>query len=71
MSEMFSLQTRDFIKGLIVFVIGAVLAALYQMLQNGFAVDYNQIIQIAILSGLSYLLKNLFSNSEGKFLGKI
>ena len=68
---MFSLQTRDFIKGLIVFVIGAVLAALYQMLQNGFAVDYNQIIQIAILSGLSYLLKNLFSNSEGKFLGKI
>ena len=72
MSDMFSLQTRDFIKGLIVFVFGAVLTVILQMLQSGFSnIDYKQIILIATTSAISYLLKNLFSDNQGKFLGRV
>ncbi len=69
---MFALKLNDFTKGLAVAVLSAVLTTLYQMLQNGFgAIDYNQILLIAILSAISYLTKNFFSDSEGRILGKI
>lgn len=72
MSKIGFLDSRDFIKGFIMFVFGAVLASLLQMLQNGFnGIDYKVILLVATTSGISYLLKNLFSSEDGKFLGKI
>ena len=70
---MFSLNTQDFLKGLLVAVFSAVLGLAYQVIsQSGFTgLDYKQILQVAILAALSYLIKNYFTDSEGKFLGKI
>lgn len=68
MHTLFSLQAQDFLKGLIVAVFASVLTALLQMLQNGFdGIDYKTLALIAITSGISYLLKNFFTNSDGNF----
>ena len=46
MSEIFRLDIKDFSRGLLVAVFGAVLTTLLQMIQNGFnGIDYKQIFQ--------------------------
>jgi hypothetical protein len=71
-SELFILNHRDFLKSFVVFVFAAVLDVLLQQISQGFgAFDYKQILLVATTSGISYLLKNLISDSNGKILGKI
>jgi len=67
------LKLSDFGRGLVIFVFSAVLTALLQMLNNGFgAIDYKSLLLIAATSGISYLLKNFFTDKEsGKFLGRV
>ncbi len=67
---LFKLNLRDFLKGAIVAVITAVITFLIDALQTGASIDIELLKRVGITSAiafLSYLLKNLFTNSEDKF----
>ncbi len=66
-SKFLSLDTQDFLKGLVVAVIGSVLTIIETSLQSGsLHFDWKAIGAAAALSGISYLTKNFFSNSNGQ-----
>jgi hypothetical protein len=70
-SKFFSLNKRDFIKGLIVAVITGVLTFMVDGLKSGVPLDLAFLGQIginALIALGSYLLKNLFTNSKGEIL---
>ncbi len=70
-SKLFQLNTRDFIKGFIIAVVGAMLTALYNIIQTGWNLTWPQIKTIllaGLLAGISYLATNLSSNSNREFL---
>jgi len=66
----FNLKTKDFIKGLILAVITAVIAFLTDMLNLGVEFEWKKILITSVIAMLSYLVKNLFTNSEDEFLKK-
>lgn len=70
-SNFLSLDLKDLIKGFIMAIIGALVAAAYQAIQNNALewtwVFWQPIVYLSIGAGLSYLLKNLFTNSDDKF----
>ena len=71
-SKLFRLDKNDFIKGLIVTVVTAVLTALLKVIETG-GLEFNManakvIATVAITAGISYILKNFASNSEDKIL---
>ena len=75
MSGMLRLDRSDFVRGLVVALIGGALGVIEQALANG-DVDptvwhWPVIGGASLVSGLSYLSKNLASTSDGKVLGKI
>lgn len=74
-SRFFALSTQDLAKGLIVVVLGALLASLQQMLTaHGLdfgAYDWSGILTFSIGAGVTYISKNLLSTRDGKFLGHI
>jgi hypothetical protein len=63
----------DFIKGLVVVVITAVLTYLSQIINvpgfNLFEADWQQVIRIAVTSGIGYIIKNLLTTNDGNVLG--
>jgi hypothetical protein len=66
-SKFLKLNIFDFIKGLMVTIVIAILTALLQMLTNNPPlIDYSQICIVAISAGISYLLKKLSTNSNGE-----
>jgi len=70
-SKFLKLNTHDFIRGLIVVVICTFITGIYQLLANGGTVNWltvKPVIIAAIGAGISYLTKNLLSNSQGDFL---
>jgi hypothetical protein len=70
-SKFLRLNTRDFIRGLIIVVICAFITGVYQLLANGFAVNWvtvKPVVIAAVGAGISYLTKNLLSNSKGDFM---
>ena len=75
MSNLMKLNLQDFLRGLVVTVITAVLVFLLKLLdENGLALDLadlQAIGQIAITSGVAYLLKNLVTDKQGKLGGRI
>ncbi len=70
MSNFLNLNSKDFIKGLVVAVLSALVAGILQLLQAGpFVFDwatFQPIVFTAISAGLAYLSKNLFTNSAGE-----
>jgi VIT1/CCC1 family predicted Fe2+/Mn2+ transporter len=71
MSKFLNLNSEDFAKGLLVAIITAVLTFAYEALQSGtlFAPGSLKTVGLVALSAMiSYLLKNLFTNSQGQFL---
>lgn len=66
-SKLFRINLRDFVKGLIVSVIGAALTGATTAFQTG-TTDIKTISTGAAIAGLSYIGKNLIDNSEGKLL---
>lgn len=70
-SEMFSLKIRDFLNGVVTAIIGAVLVFIQQSLTSNQPIDYKTISIVALTAGLSYITNTYFSDSDGKFLGKI
>ncbi len=70
-SKFFRLNSRDFIKGLIVTVICTFITGFYQLISNGFTLDWmtlKPVVIAAIGAGVSYLTKNLLTNSKGGFM---
>ena len=74
-SEIFRLGQRDFVKGIVVAVLGAVLATLAQWVNApGFdfaTFQWGEILKIATSAAIIYLSKNFLSTSDDKVLGKI
>ena len=70
MNKLFTVNVKDAIKGVIMAVISAVLTVILQVLQNGSAIDWKAVGVVALIAGISYILKNFFSNDKG-FAGKI
>jgi len=67
MSKLFHLQLSDFWKGLFVAIIGSVLGLIYKTVDAGsLDFDWKFIIKAGVLAGLSYLIKNLATNSKGE-----
>ena len=69
-AKLFTLKVKDFLKGLIVAVITALLTLILQALQSGTPMSVKWILTNAAIALVSYLLKNLFTNSDDQFLTK-
>jgi hypothetical protein len=72
-SKFFSLNLNDWWKGLIVAGGTALFSGLYQLLTSGGTLDWNTLkpVVIATVTALiSYIAKNLFTNSQGKLFKK-
>ncbi len=68
MSKLFKLNLKDFGKGILMAIIGSVTAGALNALQTGQVIDPKVMGTGAAVAGLSYIVKNVFSNSDGKFL---
>jgi hypothetical protein len=70
-SNFLRLNSRDFIKGMIVALICTLLTGIYQLIANGGTVNWltiKPVVIAAIGSAVSYLTKNLLTNSKGDFM---
>ena len=70
-SKFLSLTAIDFIKGLILSVLSVVVSAIYEITQTGnmpTMQQWNSIATMAFCAFISYLIKNIFTNSNDKFL---
>ncbi len=74
MSSLWTLNSRDLLKGLVVAVLGAILSALQTLVSNkGFDLtktDLFYILSVALTSMCAYLAKNLLQDENGKLGGK-
>lgn len=70
MSQLWKLTKNDYLKGLVVAVIAAVLTVILQTLQNGLTINWNEVITVALTAGIGYILKNLATDESGKLGGK-
>ena len=71
MSDLFKLNLKDLAKGLVMAVIGAVISYFASPTLDLAAIDWNYIVKVALTVGISYLAKNLATDEQGRFLGKI
>jgi len=70
-SSIFTLNKADFIKGLIIAIITAVITLLYNTVQTGsLTFDWKAISTAAASAALAYIMKNLLTNSDNEFLKK-
>lgn len=69
MSKLFSLGKNDWVKGLAMAILTAVLTLIYQMLQNGAHIDWKSVGITAMLSAIAYILKQLGTDDQGKLGG--
>ncbi|MCU0472260.1 MAG: hypothetical protein MUC93_02690 [Bacteroidales bacterium] len=70
-SNFLRLNSRDFFKGLIVSVICTLITGIYQLIANGFEFNWitlKPVVIAAVGAGISYLTKNLLTNSNGDFM---
>lgn len=68
-SGFLSLNTKDFIKGLLLSVFTSVISILYTSVEAGNLVfDKKAILTTALTTALGYIMKNLLTNSEDKFM---
>lgn len=72
-SKLFSVNIQDAVKGLIVAVLGVIIAATFDITVTGSLPTIAQWKAIGITglsAGLGYLIKNFFSNNTGQVLKK-
>lgn len=72
-SKFLNINQNDFVKGLIVTMLTALLYPIISYLDSGVIPNMAQIkpiLLVSITAGLSYILKNLVSNSHDKILQK-
>ena len=65
MSNFLKLNIQDLIKGLVVSILSAVITLILGLLQNGMSIDWKTVGITALIAGLSYILKNFLSSSDG------
>jgi VIT1/CCC1 family predicted Fe2+/Mn2+ transporter len=73
MSNLFNLNSQDLLKGFIVAFLSAALTGIVATLDAGALPTIEEIKSagvVGITAGLSYLLKNLLTNSQGEILKK-
>lgn len=71
MSGLLKLNINDLVKGLVVAVLSSVLSVVYTALQNGGAIDWAFVGNAALVATVSYILKQLGTDQDGKLVGKI
>ena len=67
-SNFLNLNWRDFLKGLLLAMLSAVITFIYEVVQAGTAFDsefFKAMGIVAVSTLLAYLMKNLFENSSG------
>jgi len=77
MSTLFTLEQKDFVKGLITAIFASALAVIYSLVQQPdfslFSADWAQVganvANVCSITFISYLAKNFLSDSQGEFLG--
>jgi len=69
-SKLLNLDLRDLGIGLLMTVGAGVLTALLEVLKNGSAIDWGQILTVALIAGITYILKQLGTNEDNKFAGR-
>ena len=70
-SPFLNLNTSDFLKGLLMAVLSSVITVVYQTVEAGSLIfDWKAIGTMALTAALAYIMKNLFTNSAGKFFAK-
>lgn len=70
-SDFLTLNARDFIKGIIIVVICSFITGFYQLIANGGTINWitiKPVVIAAVGAGVSYLTKNLLTNSKGDFM---
>jgi hypothetical protein len=70
-SKFLRLNSHDFIKGLIVVMFCTFITGFYQLIANEGAINWvtiKPVVIAAVGSGVSYLCKNLLTNSKGQFM---
>ena len=67
-APLFKLSWHDLIKGLIVAVLSAALTALINQLQSG-VIDWQYVINVSSIATLSYVLKQLGTDTNGNIIG--
>ena len=73
LSALFSLNLRDALNGFLIAFLTAFLSAVVSGLNTGLfpsLVDLKDFAMIGVTAGVSYITKNLFSNSKGELLKK-
>ena len=67
-SSKYTINRNDLIKGLLMTVIAAILTTAYQLLVevglDWTADDFKEVVIIALTTGISYLLKNFFTDGQ-------
>ena len=73
-SRLFLLNGKDLLKGFITAVVMAVLTAVYTAIETGslaFTWEFfKPVLIVGLGAGISYLIKNLFTNSSDQFAKK-
>lgn len=70
-STFLTLNSTDFLKGLIMAVLSTVITVVYQTVETGSLIfDWKAIGTMALTTALAYIMKNLFTNSTGKLFAK-
>lgn len=70
-SNYFSLNGKDLIKGLVIAILTPALLIIQQSLDAGiWTFNWKQIAMASVAGLVSYLMKNLLTNSDDKFLSK-
>lgn len=70
-SVFMNLNLADFGKGLLLAVLTSVLTIVYTTVQSGsLLIDWTMVGTSALTTGLAYILKNLFTNSDGQTFKK-
>jgi hypothetical protein len=71
LSNYFSLNLKDALKGVAVAVVSSVLTALLTSLESGglpTGLEWKNIGIVGLTAGVAYIVKNLLTNSEGQLL---
>ena len=72
MSGLLKLNAADFLKGLIVAVVGAGLTSIQQVISTSgtqYTINWRLVGGVALAAAVSYLIKNLGTSDDGKVLG--
>jgi len=70
-STYLSLNKKDFIKGLLMAVLTAVISVVYTSIESG-SLEFNlkSVVIAALSAALAYIMKNALTNSNDQFLKK-